>query len=184
MSSRRLIVGLGNPGARYERTRHNMGFMVVDAYAAFRKVQFRRTKFGHVAEFPDAYLLKPETFMNLSGQAVAPLMHYYRLGPEDLLVVADDLDLPLGTLRLRAAGSSGGHNGLKSIIGAIGTEQFARLRVGISRPPEHLAVIDWVLMRFSNSEMTEVHEVCNRAVEALSCVIDDGVDRAMNRYNG
>ncbi len=179
-----LIVGLGNPGPRYDRTRHNMGFMAVDAYAARLGARFARSRFGQVAEVPAGWLLKPETYMNLSGQAVAPFLQYYRLSPTDLLVVADDLDLPLGTLRLRRAGSSGGHNGLKSIIGSLGTEGFARLRMGISRPPEPLQVIDWVLMRFTAREMPLVTEVVDRAVEALETVVSEGLDRAMSQFNG
>lgn len=181
---KQLIVGLGNPGIRYDRTRHNMGFMAVDAYAEALGTIFRKTRFGQVAETPWGWLLKPETFMNLSGQAVQPFLQYYRLKPTDMLVVADDLDLPLGTLRIRRSGSSGGHNGLKSIMALTGTESFPRLRLGISRPPAPVTVVDWVLMRFSEPEMGVVREVVERATDAMKAIVDRGLERAMSEYNG
>lgn len=180
----RLIVGLGNPGPKYEKTRHNMGFMAVDAYVAERGTRFRHTRFGLLAEVGDGWVLKPETYMNLSGQAVAPFCRYYRLAPQDVLVVADDLDLALGTLRIRRAGSSGGHNGLKSIIAALGSEDFARLRLGISRPPEPISVIDWVLMRFQADDQDLLQAVIARAVLAVEATRRDGLERAMSQYNG
>ncbi|NMP21518.1 aminoacyl-tRNA hydrolase [Sulfobacillus harzensis] len=179
-----LVVGLGNPGPRYERTRHNMGFMVADAYAESHGLAFKRSRFGLLAEASWGWILKPGTFMNLSGQAVGPFVQYYRLMPQNVLVIADDLDLPLGTLRIRRSGSSGGHNGLKSIIAAMGTEEFARMRLGISRPPAAIAVIDWVLMRFGESEVAVVEAVLGRAQEALDAIRSDGLDRAMSRFNG
>ncbi len=181
---RHLVVGLGNPGARYQRTRHNMGFMVVDAYASLQQLSFKEGRFGLVAEAPWGWLLKPQTFMNLSGQAVGPFMQYYRLRPDQIVVVADDLDLPLGSLRMRRTGSSGGHNGLKSIIAALGTEAFARMRLGISRPPAPISVIDWVLMRFSEKEMPLVETVVERATRALDTILAEGLDYAMSRFNG
>lgn len=178
------MVGLGNPGPRYERTRHNMGFMTLDGYAQRQGLAFRRTRYGQVAETPWGWMLKPETFMNLSGRAVAPFMEYYRLPLHQLLVVVDDLDLPLGSLRLRRGGSSGGHNGLKSIAGCLGTDQFARLKLGISRPPDPIRVIDWVLMRFTPSELVEVDRIVTRATECLDAVRMQGYDWAMSRFNG
>lgn len=181
---RHLVIGLGNPGTRYQRTRHNMGFMVVDAYADLQRLSFKEGRFGFVAEAPWGWLLKPQTFMNLSGQAVGPFMQYYRLRPDQIVVVADDLDLPLGSLRIRRTGSSGGHNGLKSIIAALGTEAFARMRLGISRPPAPISVIDWVLMRFSEQEMSSVETVVERATKALDAILAEGLDYAMSRFNG
>lgn len=181
---RHVVIGLGNPGARYQRTRHNMGFMVVDTYAALHRLSFKETRFGWVAEAPWGWLLKPQTFMNLSGQAVAPFMQYYRLTSDQIMVVADDLDLPLGSLRIRRTGSSGGHNGLKSIIAALGSEAFARMRLGISRPPAPISVIDWVLMRFSEKEMPLVDTVVERASGALDAMLTEGLDYAMSQFNG
>lgn len=177
-----LLVGLGNPGLQYDRTRHNLGFMVADAYVAEHGARFRRTRFGLVAQVEHGWILKPQTFMNLSGQAVGPFCHFYRLTPSDIVVAADDLDLSLGTLRIRRSGSSGGHNGLKSIASALGTQEFARLRMGISRPPE--ATIDWVLGRFTKEEFKIAAEVIERAVNALDCLARDGIEAAMSRYNG
>lgn len=181
---RLLIVGLGNPGVQYDRTRHNFGFLAVEAYAAEHGGQFRRTRFGMVAETDQAFILKPATFMNLSGDAVGPFSRFYRIVPGGIVVACDDLDLPLGTLRIRRSGSSGGHNGLKSIAAALGTGEFVRLRLGISRPSEETPVIDWVLGRFSSEERVVVKEVVARAVQALASIVDDGVETAMSRFNG
>ena len=180
----RLIVGLGNPGSRYERTRHNLGFMAADAYVARHHDRFRRSRFGPVAEVNRVFVLKPQTYMNLSGEAVGPFCRFYRLDPAEIVVLVDDLDLPLGTIRLRASGSSGGHNGLKSIAQALGTEEFPRLRMGISRPPESISVIDWVLMRFSPSEQPLLAQVIDRAVDTLTTLVTDGIENAMSRHNG
>lgn len=180
----RLIVGLGNPGSRYERTRHNLGFMAVDAYVQHHGARFRRSRFGPTAEVDGVFVFKPQTFMNLSGEAVGPFCRYHRLNPSEIVVVADDLDLPLGSIRLRRAGSSGGHNGLKSVAHALGSEDFPRLRLGISRPPEPISVIDWVLMRFAPSDAALVDEVLLRAVEALNTLVGSGIELAMSRHNG
>lgn len=177
-----VIVGLGNPGLQYERTRHNFGFMVIDAYAQKLHTKFRRTRFGLVAVFEGGWILKPVTYMNLSGDAVAPFCRFYRIKPSDIIVVADDLDLPLGTLRIRRSGSSGGHNGLKSIEAALATQQFARMRLGISRPKD--STIDWVLGRFSHDETATVQAMIERGVQALDCVLTEGIDKAMSQYNG
>lgn len=184
MMDGRLIVGLGNPGVRYANTRHNFGFMVLDALAERENLTFHRTRFGLVAAFGSGWLLKPQTFMNLSGNAVGPFCRYYRLEPSDLLVVSDDLDLPLGTLRLRRGGSSGGHNGLKSIIDVLGTDEFPRMRLGIDRPLESRPVIDWVLQRFPASDGDTVQSVIQRAGDALVEVREKGLEVAMTRYNG
>lgn len=179
-----MIVGLGNPGPRYSRTRHNLGFMTVEAFAAEHGGRFRRSRFGQVAELDFGWVLKPQTYMNRSGEAVGPFLRYHRMGPDSLVVVADDLDLPFGTLRIRRAGSSGGHNGLNSIIAALGTNAFGRVRLGISRPPAAIDVIDWVLMPFTEVEVHRLAEVIDRAVKALDTLCNDGIEAAMNRFNG
>lgn len=177
-------IGLGNPGAQYAGTRHNMGFMVLDAYAKAHGANFRKTRFGELALVEGVRLLKPLTFMNLSGNAVCPFLQYFRLTPEEMLIVADDLDLPLGTLRIRPSGGSGGHNGLKSIMACLKTEAFARLRLGISRPPAEMGVVDWVLGRWAKSDEPLLAEVTMRATEALAVIRDQGLADAMNRFNG
>lgn len=179
-----LIVGLGNPGERYANTRHNVGFMVLDALAGDLELSFKKTRFGLVAKGNGFWLLKPLTFMNLSGQAVGPMLRWHRLRPPGLFVVGDDLDLPLGRLRLRRGGSSGGHNGLKSIIEVIGTDQFSRLRLGIDRPSPGTPVIDWVLTPFRKTEQELLEQVIGRATKAVHTVLAEGVGVAMNRFNG
>ena len=180
----RLVVGLGNPGPRYEKTRHNLGFMVVSRLVEEYDGRFRSTRFGEVAEVGQLRVLKPQTFMNLSGEAVGPLCHFYRIAPEELIVVADDLDLPVGTMRMRRGGSSGGHNGLKSIGQALHTDEYPRLRLGISRPIDGMNVIDWVLGRFSPSERPIMEAVMEKALKALQCLERNGIETAMSRYNG
>ncbi|MER3428341.1 MAG: aminoacyl-tRNA hydrolase [Pyrinomonas sp.] len=190
MSSLFFIVGLGNPGREYEWTRHNLGFMVVDLLAQqtetpVRRAQCRALTGRTTLEGRRVELVKPQTYMNLSGEAVACLA---RKQPEfdprrDLLVICDDLALPLGTIRLRARGSAGGHNGLKSIIAALGTQDFMRLRIGIK--PDH-AVTDaaaFVLERFPASARQKVEEVVERSAEAVRAVLRDGLERAMAYYN-
>ncbi len=178
-----LIVGLGNPGAQYADTRHNVGFMVVDALATEFNLSFTKSRFGLVARGQGFWLLKPLTFMNLSGEAVGPMMRWHRILPSHLLVVGDDLDLPLGRLRLRQGGSSGGHNGLKSIMEAVQTENFPRLRIGIDRPPPAIRVIDWVLTPFAPSERDILTNTIDRAAKAAMTALVDGITMAMNRFN-
>ncbi len=184
----KVVVGLGNPGKEYERDRHNIGFVVVDAFARKHGFEFRRRKFrSTLAEgrFGSEKLLlsKPLTFMNLSGEAVAPLAAFYKLPSESLLVVADDLDIPLGEIRLRPKGGSGGHNGLKSIIDHLGTREFPRLRIGIGRPPAGVDPADYVLQPFSPEEIPVVELVVERAVGAIETWILRGIETAMNEFN-
>jgi peptidyl-tRNA hydrolase, PTH1 family len=184
-----LIVGLGNPGAQYELTRHNLGFMVVDllAHAAGRDVKRAecRALVGRAEiESRTVELVKPQTYMNLSGESVQCLLKKRELKTdESLIVISDDLALPFGTLRLRARGSSGGHNGLKSIIAQTGTDEFIRLRIGIQ--PEHpLADAKrYVLERFPNGARGELDKVLERSADAIRAVIRDGIDKAMATYN-
>jgi len=184
-----LIVGLGNPGAQYEWTRHNLGFMVVDLLAreAGRDVKREecRALIGQaLIENTKVELVKPQTYMNLSGESIACLLHKRELKmATELIVVSDDLALPFGAMRLRARGSSGGHNGLKSIIGALKTEDFIRLRIGIQ--PEHpLADTKrYVLERFPSGARGEVEKVLARSAEAIRAVVRNGIDKAMAHYN-
>lgn len=182
-----MIVGLGNPGKRYERTRHNVGFMVVD--------ELRRELHSHTpvrrfdAEIAESatdlgrvILVKPQTFMNLSGNSVAAAQRWYRLPLSHLLVIYDDLDLPFGQLRLRPSGSSGGHNGMTSIINRLGTQEFPRLRLGIGRS-EHSGTIGYVLSRFTNSEEKLLREYVSQAASAANAWHRDGIESAMNRFN-
>lgn len=184
----RLIVGLGNPGPRYQNSRHNAGFMVLDRFAEEHDLAFKRKRFNAlIAEGEVAghrvVLAKPQTFMNSSGEAVGKLYAFFKIAPQDLIVVYDDLDLPLGKIRLRAQGSSGGHHGMESIIGRIGTTDFPRLRIGIGRPNPD-ADIDHVLGSFESSERAAMKETFGRAADAVGVWLAQGIDSAMNRFNG
>ncbi len=185
-----LIAGLGNPGAEYAATPHNVGFRVVDAIAAEAAAQWRQEpKFsGAVARAKvggaDLMLLKPSTYMNLSGESVGKVMRYFGIEPAGLAVVSDDADLPIGRIRVRAEGGPGGHNGLKSIIGSIGTDAFARIRVGIGRPGhpgEDLA--GYVLGRLGPDAEKTLRQAEAAAARAALCVATRGVDEAMNNFN-
>lgn len=183
----KLIVGLGNPGPRYARSRHNVGFQVVEEVARAHRIEFSRKRFNaHLAEGTVAgervILAKPQTFMNLSGDAVAKLVAFYKVPPNRLLVVYDDLDLPLGKIRLRPQGSAGGHHGMESIVARIGRTDFPRLRIGIGRPnPE--ADVDHVLGAFSGEERRAMDEVIPRAARAVETWLSHGIDAAMNEFN-
>jgi peptidyl-tRNA hydrolase, PTH1 family len=184
-----LIAGLGNPGPRYHNNRHNVGFMVVDALADDARIPIRRFEFRAlvgkgIVENEPAILAKPQTFMNDSGQAVAPLMHFYKIPNEKLLVVHDDLDLPFGTLRLRPQGGAGGQRGMGSIMSKLNTQDFARLRVGIGRPPGRMAPRDYVLHDFDSEEEQLLPEVLQNAVDAIRRFVADGIEKAMNDFNG
>lgn len=183
-----LVVGLGNPGPEYARNRHNVGFCCVEALASAHGLAFdKRQKKARVA-LGDALgrrviLAKPQTFMNDSGRAAAPLARFYRVPPERLLVVYDDLDLPLGTLRLRPEGGSGGHKGMRSVIEHLGGQQFPRLRFGIGRPPGKMDPAAYVLQDFAEDEEELLAGVLDRAVAAVETWLADGIEAAMNRYN-
>jgi PTH1 family peptidyl-tRNA hydrolase len=183
----KIIVGLGNPGSRYAGTRHNVGFEVVDMIAAGPGTGPWRRKFeAQVAEVQDRaetiLLVKPETFMNLSGQSVRSAMDFYKLSPSDLLVVCDDMALPLGKLRVRASGTHGGHNGLRDIQSHLGTPAYPRLRVGVGGPTDE--AVDHVLGRFKPSEKRAMTEAIALATEAAMVWVREGVNVCMNRYNG
>lgn len=184
----KLVVGLGNPGGRYRGTRHNVGFEVLDALAARHRVHLQPWKsVAEAAEWrrPEGrvWLVKPTTYMNLSGEAVAALTRFYKIELPGVLVVCDDVNLPLGRLRARPEGSDGGNNGLASIIGSLGTECFARLRIGVGRGDPQRDLADHVLSRFSPEDLAVVNDSISRAVEAVEMWIDEGIERVMNRFN-
>jgi PTH1 family peptidyl-tRNA hydrolase len=180
----RLVVGLGNPGAEYERTRHNIGFNVVDALAAEWGLAWQHSKNWHAlwAKGEQGLLVKPASYMNRSGEPVAAVANFYKIQPAEILVVLDDFALELGRLRLRLEGGTGGHNGLESVIMHFGTEAIPRLRIGIGAAPGEGAV-DYVLGRFFEEERPVVEKTITRAAEAVKCAIDKGVLSAMNLFN-
>ena len=183
-----LIVGLGNPGRKHRDNRHNLGFMVLDRLAQVHRVRLGRVQQrAFTADFrlgPHKIVLaKPQTYMNLSGDSVGPLLNYYKLDPEQLLVIYDELDLELGVVRLREKGSAGGHNGMKSIIRRLGSE-FPRLRLGIGRPPGKMPVPAYVLQDFGADEVPVVREMLETAVQAVEMFAQEDIVRAMSRYNG
>jgi peptidyl-tRNA hydrolase, PTH1 family len=183
----KLIVGLGNPGARYRGTYHNVGFDVVDELARRHRVEFGSSPAEALAARVHGgvsfWLVKPLTFMNLSGQAVGELARYYRVEAADTFVIVDDVNLPGGRLRLRRGGSAGGHNGLKSIIEHLGTDGFPRLRVGVGRGDSRRDLADHVLARVSGEDRELLAQAVARAAEATELFIAEGIDAAMNQYN-
>jgi peptidyl-tRNA hydrolase, PTH1 family len=184
-----LIIGLGNPGREYRETRHNLGFMLLDRLAVrlnarFTRLQSKALIASTLYRERKVILAKPQTFMNLSGQSAQGLVHFYKVPFNQLLVAHDDLDLPPGTIRIRPDGGSAGQKGMESILERFGTDEFPRLRLGIGRPPGRMAGPDYVLQDFSDSEMSVVSETPDRATEAVLCFITDGLETAMNKYNG
>ncbi len=184
----KLIIGLGNPGAEYEQTRHNIGFGVLDFFgdrigAVFRKGRYPALEAKGEWEGARVVLVKPQTFMNVSGEAVVGALRFYKVHPDSLLIVHDDLDLPLGRMKFAAGGSSGGHHGVESIINALSTPQFPRLRIGIGRPAETSRGADYVLSPFLKEELLKVKEVWKKGGEALSLFLKNGLQTAMNHFN-
>jgi peptidyl-tRNA hydrolase, PTH1 family len=185
---RYLVVGLGNPGERYRLNRHNIGFHCVGRLARDHGIAMNKRRFkaawgqGRIAGEP-VVLAMPQTFMNDSGQAVAPLSRWFKIPPERIMVVYDDLDLPVGRVRLRPGGSSGGHHGIESIIAHLGTREFNRLRIGIGRP-EFGDPIDYVLNDISREQEPALAEGCEVAARAIECFLERGIREAMNQYNG
>jgi peptidyl-tRNA hydrolase, PTH1 family len=184
LSPTRLVVGLGNPGAEYNRTRHNVGFSVVDRLASEWGLTWQHSKAWHAlwAKGERAILVKPASYMNRSGEPLLAVANFYKIAPDEILVVLDDLALELGRLRLRTEGGTGGHNGLESIIVHLGTEAIPRLRLGIGAAPDAGAT-DYVLGRFFEEEVPIVEKTIERAAEAVKCAIDKGVLSAMNLFN-
>ena len=185
-----LVVGLGNPGGQYELTRHNVGFRVVDELAERARIPVQKLKFRaltNTAQVGDAkaLLMKPVTYMNLSGEAVRQAVDFYKIQPDHVLVVSDDTALALGRLRIRKGGSAGGHNGLKNIILHLGTDQFPRLRVGVGEKPHpDYDMADWVLGKFTGEDKKTMDAAVKRAADAIECILAEGLDRGMNRFNG
>lgn len=184
----KLVVGLGNPGAKYEQTRHNIGFDclnrvhgllgLIPVQSKFES-QIAKGKLGH----HDVVLAWPMTYMNCSGRAVAQIARFYKIPTESILVVCDDLSLPLGKIRLRKSGSSGGQKGLEDVLKAMGTQEISRLRIGIDATPENRETVDYVLSKFSKKEREVVDESLQRALEAIQCWLVEGILPAMNRFN-
>ena len=185
-----LVVFLGNPGPKYEGTRHNAGFMAGSAVEKAKGVKINKAKFKALTcrcemGGKSVLLMKPQTYMNLSGDAVREAVRFYKIPPERVIVVSDEISLPIGRLRIRAKGSAGGHNGLKSIISALGTEQFPRIRLGVGAPPHpDYDMKDWVLAVFKNKDADDMAEACERAAQAVEYYIENGPEAAMNRFNG
>ena len=184
-----MIVGLGNPGLAYRHTRHNFGFLAIDKLADDLNIPVKRLKFKAMigeGRFGDnkVILVKPLTFMNESGRAVAPLLRFFKLPLSNLLVIHDDLDLPLGTLRLRPSGGTSGQRGMASIITQLGTQDFPRMRLGIGRPPGQMDPVDYVLKDFLPAEHELQKIVLQTAVEASQTFIEEGLTKTMNKYNG
>lgn len=184
----KLIVGLGNPGKEYEETRHNIGFKVIDELSKNLQIPLNETKFkglfgkGNINE-TQVILLKPMTYMNLSGEAVGALMNFYKIPTEELLVIYDELDLPVGKIRLRYKGSAGGHNGIKSIIQHIGTQEFNRIRIGIDRPERGMPVANYVLSKFKKEDLPVMQEMVEKSAKACEEWIEKPFLEVMNIYN-
>ena len=185
-----LLVGLGNPGTQYENTRHNVGFLVADELAERQNAPIQRLKFKALTNLltisgEKVLVMKPVTYMNLSGEAVVEAARFYKLPPERVLVISDDVSLPVGKLRIRKGGSAGGHNGLKSIIQHLGTDQFPRIKVGVGQKPHpDYDMADWVLSKFAGEDLKTITEAIRKAADAVECLIQEGPDKAMNRFNG
>ena len=184
-----LVVFLGNPGGKYEGTRHNAGFMAGDAMAKLQGTLINKARFKALTATctiggESVMLMKPQTFMNLSGEAVAQAVRFYKIPPEHVIVVSDEIALPIGKLRARSKGSAGGHNGLKNIISALGTEEFPHIRLGVGAPPHpDYDMKDWVLAALKNQDAEDMAAAAKRAAEAVECYILNGADRTMNLFN-
>ncbi len=184
----KLVVGLGNPGDDYVKTRHNIGFMVADSISKTNGITLNQTKFkgiigrGTIGS-EDVIIAKPQTYMNRSGESVSSLLFFYKLEPSDCIVICDDLELPSGKIRVRGKGGHGGHNGLRSIIEQTGSQEFVRVRVGIGRPEGRPGVSGYVLSPFLKDEKPLIEDAIERASRAVEAIITDGVEAAMNRFN-
>lgn len=184
-----ILAGLGNPGQKYENTRHNMGFLTVDLLAERQGVKLNKVKFKSAYNIlrlgeQKVLVMKPQTYMNLSGEAVREAAQFYKIPPERVIVIYDDVSLPVGKLRVRPSGSAGGHNGIKSIIANLGTDQFPRVKIGIGDPTDpDRDMIAWVIGVPSQSERKVLLDAFSRAIDAAVCIIEEGTDKAMNKFN-
>ena len=185
-----LVVGLGNPGPKYDWTRHNMGFLVIDELAEREKIPVQKLKFKALTNTAviggqSVLLMKPTTYMNLSGGAVGEAARFYKIPPERILVISDDVALPQGKLRIRRSGSAGGHNGLKDIIAHLGGDGFPRIKVGVGgKPHPDSDMADWVLGKFTGQDKKVMEEAIKRAADAVETLLKSGVDQAMSKHNG
>lgn len=184
-----IVAFLGNPGIKYNGTRHNAGFMAADAMEKKLGVSINKMRFKALTQTADiggkkVLLMKPQTFMNLSGDAIVQAANFYKVPPERVIVVSDETALPIGRLRIRRGGSAGGHNGLKSVIARLGTDQFPRIRLGVGdKPHPDYDMADWVLSAFKGQDAADMELVAKKAADAVECYITEGADRAMNRFN-
>lgn len=184
-----IIIGLGNPGKKYEHTRHNAGFDAIDRLAEKHNIKIDKLKHkaligeGRIG-FEKVVLVKPQTYMNLSGESVVSICQFYKPEFDHVIVMYDDIDLDVGKLRIRKKGSAGSHNGMKSIIKCIGTQEFPRVRIGVSKPPEGWDLADFVLSRFPKEQQKDLEESFERAALTVEEIIDSGIESAMNKYNG
>ena len=185
-----LLVGLGNPGDKYDNTRHNVGFAAIDQLAEELRVPVQKLKYRALTQTVElggakVLLMKPITYMNLSGEAVGEAARFFKIPADHVLVLSDDVSLPVGKLRVRRGGSAGGHNGLKSIIQHLGTDQFPRVKIGVGEKPHpDYDMADWVLGKFAGEDLKTITQAIQRAGKAAECYIHDGPDQAMNRFNG
>jgi PTH1 family peptidyl-tRNA hydrolase len=184
----RVIAGLGNPGEKYANTKHNIGFMITAALARKYSIKSSYKFDGLYGDYffggEKIMIFQPMKYMNRSGQPIQKILKYYEIPPENLLVIHDDLDLDLGTIRFKKGGGSGGHNGIKSIIERIGTDDFKRLKVGIGRPPENIPVSDYVLSKFQGEEKDIAKNVIEKSVSAVELMLKEDIHKAMNKFNG
>lgn len=184
-----IVAFLGNPGLKYNGTRHNAGFMAADAMEKKLGVSINKMRFKALTQTADiggkkVLLMKPQTYMNLSGDAIVQAANFYKVPPERVIVVSDETSLPIGRLRIRRGGSAGGHNGLKSVIARLGTDQFPRIRLGVGdKPHPDYDMADWVLSAFKGQDAADMELVAKKAADAVECYITEGADRAMNRFN-
>lgn len=184
-----IVAFLGNPGLKYNGTRHNAGFMAADAMEKKLGVSINKMRFKALTQTADiggkkVLLMKPQTYMNLSGDAIVQAANFYKVPPERVIVVSDETALPIGRLRIRRGGSAGGHNGLKSVIARLGTDQFPRIRLGVGdKPHPDYDMADWVLSTFKGQDAADMELVAKKAADAVECYITEGADRAMNKFN-
>jgi len=183
-----IIVGLGNPGREYEKTRHNTGFIAIDKLADKYNIEIAKEKHKAligtgIIEGEKVILVKPQTFMNLSGEAASEVINFYKEDIKNFIVIFDDIDLPVGTIRIKEIGSAGTHNGVKSLVHELGTQEFKRIKVGIGSPNGKMDLVSYVLGKFSNEEFNEIDKSTTDVVKAIELIIKEGVAKAMNEYN-